>query len=368
MDFSRQNQSAGDHSQQIQAQNITINQGISEERVRQIIDEKLTQVLSEYTDEAREIATVRNKQFENSFINRLNTSSEDIKGLLMDSFREPRFQFLLKDAQRSAASSDREDDYKLLTELLVCHVQKGNNRKIRAGVHQAIQIIDDIDNEALCGLTAAHAILHFAPNSGDISEGIQVLDQLFKNLIYNDLPQESGWLDHLDVLGTIRLSGFGKMMNMIDVYTLKLDGYICAGIKTDSDNYKKAMNIVLNAGLPVQGLLVENECLNGYSRIPVPSKTKLENLSMVLTTGETKQLNDVETNALKEIFSIYDSDATKIDQAKRNFAEMWDSHDTLKMVHTWWDSIPNAFTITEVGRVLAHTNAKRCDPRLPDLI
>ena len=47
--------------------------------------------------------------------------------------------------------------------------------------------------------------------------------------------------------------------------------------------------------------------------------------------------------------------------------DLWDSYPALNKLHHWWDGLSNAFTITHVGTVLAHTNARRCDNSIPEL-
>lgn len=51
-----------------------------------------------------------------------------------------------------------------------------------------------------------------------------------------------------------------------------------------------------------------------------------------------------------------------------SFMERWDSFENLKRVREWYDSIEPGFEITRVGAILAHINAKRCDPHIPDLV
>ena len=53
--------------------------------------------------------------------------------------------------------------------------------------------------------------------------------------------------------------------------------------------------------------------------------------------------------------------------AEDRFVQKWDSFETLHKLKLWWEKTPY-FVITPVGRILAHTNAKRCDPKIPDLI
>lgn len=52
---------------------------------------------------------------------------------------------------------------------------------------------------------------------------------------------------------------------------------------------------------------------------------------------------------------------------KKNFLEELFKRSNLKLVCEWWNSISIGFTVTPIGRVLAHANVKRCDNAIPDL-
>jgi hypothetical protein len=140
----KQIQKAGDNAQQIQATTVVVNNGIDEKRTREIFSEMFALERVNYTQEAIRIAENRVYKFQESLIPRI----EAIEGA-SEAFADPKFQFLLRDAQRTAAETERESDYDLLTELLVCHIQKGDNRKNSAGIGRAISIVDEIDNDAL---------------------------------------------------------------------------------------------------------------------------------------------------------------------------------------------------------------------------
>ena len=174
MENSKQSQKAGENSQQYQAETIIINQGVTEERVRAIFSELIPSALQAYTSDAYALANQRIGKLEDHVWPKL----DKVDGLLQ-SFADPAFQILLRKAQQAAAASEREDDYALLSELLVCHVQKGSDRKNRAGISRAIEIIDQIDNDALCALTIHYAITNFRPITGKCIEGLQVFNSIF---------------------------------------------------------------------------------------------------------------------------------------------------------------------------------------------
>ena len=357
----KQIQRAGDGSQQLQAQTINVYNGVTEERVRAIFAEQSILARKEYTEDAYRIADERVGKFEERFMPRI-TQVENA----LPSFADPAFQFLLRHAQQSAAATEREADYDLLTELLVCHIQKGEDRKNRTGINKAVEIVGEIDNDALCGLTVAHAFGLFIPITGHCIDGIRVLNDMFGKLMYQDLPSGEEWLDHLDILGAIRLSTFGTMKKVDQYYLSQLDGYICAGIKGDSEEHKKAVNLLKEAGIN-QGFLIKNECLDGYYRLAIRNKKQIEELGY--TIGDTRvSLSEEQKESINQIVEMYSKEDALIAQAKGNFFEIWDSFEKLRKLRTWWDSIPHVFTITYVGRVLAQTNAKRCDPTLPDLL
>jgi hypothetical protein len=72
--------------------------------------------------------------------------------------------------------------------LLIHRFQRGENRITRAGISRAVEIVDEISDEALLGLTVCHAVSYFLPASGNIYQGLDVLNDLFGKIIYNKLP------------------------------------------------------------------------------------------------------------------------------------------------------------------------------------
>ena len=361
MEDNKQIQRAGEGSQQIQAQTVIFNNGITEERARAIFKEMNEFALQEYTKDAYEIATNRINCFKNKLMPRI-LSIENA----LPMFADPAFQFQLKSAQRTAAASERQNDYDLLTELLVCHIQKGNDRKNRAGISKAVEIVDEIDNDALCALTVVHAIAQFRPVTGWVKDGLELFNDLFSKILYEKLPSGDRWLDHLDVLGAIRIMQLGSLKPLDKYYVEKLEGYSCVGIEKTSENYKKAEEYLKNAALSTS-ILVDNECMKGDVRLPVVKITDIGQLQITNADG-SRLVNDAERKVLESIWELYDKDTEKLKEAHNNFMELWDSFKVLKKIHIWWDDIPYSFSISQVGTILAHTNAKRCDTNVPDLI
>lgn len=373
--FKKQQQKAGDSSQQFQAEQMTVVTGIDEKRAREIVDEKLGETIKNYSLESQKIAEERIQLFADDLIPKL------VKNSLLNGLKEPSVQMLLLDAQKTAASTERATDYSLLSELLIHRVKKGDDRNIRAGISRAVEIVDEITDEALLGLTVAHSVVSFMPALGEIGKGISILNDLFSKLLDDDifsLPKVYDWLDHLDILNTIRVSHLGNMKKLNQYYSEQLSGYVDVGIKKDSENYTKAHELLQQVNLPSTATLVEHELRLGYVRLPLVNKDNIDSLSLtknqviinsgqVLTIPVNQELNRKQKDTLNEIYELYENNQQLKNENITKFIEIWDSYDSLKKVHDWWDNLPQSFTITAAGKVLAHVNAQRCDPSLPPL-
>jgi hypothetical protein len=364
----KQNQKAGDNSQQLQAENIIVHIGIDEKRAREIYQEMNLQVRRDYTQEALTIANSRIEEFENQLLPKM----EAVDGAL-EAFADPSFQLLLVEAQKAAASTERPADYELLSELLIYRFQKGENRFTRAGISRAVEIVDKISDEALLGLTVFHSVSCFSPASGDIQQGLDVLDSLFGKLFYDKLPIGNEWLDHLDILDTLRINSLGGLKKIQQFYPEILIGYIEIGIEKESENYQKAIDLLTANRLP-QNILVEHGLNSKFSRLNLSNKNQIDSLTLQhqiqmnggLTTFPV-QLSEEQKEALKNIYALYKQDENVKQENIKVFMQEWDKRQNLKTLREWWDSIGTNIQLTAVGKVLAHSNAQRCDKSLPPL-
>lgn len=364
----KQIQKAGDGSNQFQAENVnlTIINGIDEKRAREVYSEMSARAIQDCTEEATAKAMDRIERFERIVIPRIEQIENDFK-----SFSEPSFQFLLKSAQKTAACTEREADYQMLSELLVRRIERGEDRKSKTSISKAVEIVDQIDDDALCGLTVVQAINQWLPVAGDISTGLGVLNELFLSLAYRALPQGFEWVYHLDLLNAVRVSSIGTFKKMKDFYPDTLSGYTCIGIEKNSDLYNKAVEELEKANLSRE-ILVDHELMENYVRIPVINREAIANLSMNTRIPNSnvivrRALTDNEVKAIQCVWDMYEHDESKRTRIRNEFMKKWDSYETLKMVRIWWEAMPHSFDITSVGKVLAHANAKRYNDKVPDL-
>lgn len=364
----KQSQKSGDNSQQLQADKMIVNIGIDERRAREIFHEMNLQFRRDYTQEALAIANSRVTEFENQLLPKM----EAVDGAL-EAFADPSFQLLLVEAQKTAASTERPADYDLLSELLIHRFQKGENRISRAGISRAVEIVDKISDEALLGLTVFHSVLYFFPASGDIHQGLNVLNDLFGKLFYGKLPTGNEWLDHLDILDAVRINSLGGLKKIQQFYSEMPVGYFEIGIEKESENYQKATELLTTNRLP-QNILVEHALNNKFSRLNLSNKNQIDSLTLNLEVpingnliNVPVQLSEEQKNAIRAIYDLYKQDEAVKQENIKVFMLEWDKRQNLKTLREWWDSISTSIQLTSVGKVLAHSNAQRCDKNLPPL-
>lgn len=353
MDISRksQEQVAGDNSIQNQVvgtQNnnyVTIN-GISVTDVATFTTTVSTQVtqqaLSLCTQVAYDIACKKMNEFESVWLPRVEKMENAI-----DNFAEPKFQFMLRDANITAAKSTRLEDLNILSELLACHIEKGNDIKIDAGISRAINIVNEVDLDSLCALTIVLSILNTKPVTGNVEEGLSVLNDLYTKLLTHPLPEDDAWIDNLNVVGAINILS-GSFYKVDKLLSSRFDGYLSVGIKSDSNEHKKAIEILENNHYS-KDVLKNNVFLPEYLRLPIVNNAELK-------------------PELKPILELYSKDKVLQQTINDNFMNKWDTYDALKIVKEWFNNIPVFFRINSVGKALAQTNAKRCYSGFPDLI
>lgn len=356
-------QKAGDNSQQIQIQNLTI--GIDEKRAREIYDEKYNIAKNSFTEEAIKIANERVKDLENKLIPKMEAINDGLKA-----FADPSFQLLLVEAQKSAAATEREVDYDLLSELLVHRIERGSDRHVRTGVHRAVEIVEDISDEALLALTVVHSVNTFIPTSADANQALDILNDLFGKIMYSELLVSNDWIEHLDILDAVRINQIGKFKSIEDIYTTMLNGIAVVGIKKDSEEYNQAKDILQKNGLNFNMILVENALNSDFVRIRINNIEEIQNMQIVLFVNGSKNFipfSDIQKQAIHSVIELYSKDSNLMTKVKKTFMDEWMKRPNLNKLKLWWDKLPYAFSITSVGKVLAHANAQRCDKTLPPL-
>ena len=352
----KQSQKAGDNAQQIQTQTMVVhNHGIDEKRVREICQEKISQAIEVYTQDAEKTVRLRIAKLESVLMARLKAMEDDL-----EAFLDPSFQLLLVATQKAAASTERQADYELLAELLAQRTQVGEDRMSRTAIRGAVEIVSEVSDEALLGLT----IICYLPEILDLAmERIPMAMERWNNrvgqLLYCSLPQGKDWLDHLYILKAMRVGGADYLKKIEEVISSVVPGYMDVGILKDSENHQEAIKILMREGLPLD-ILVEHDLNKDYLRVNLPRRDKIDGIRIRESPhAPIRFLTDPEKGAIESLYDLYVQDEGLRRENISRFIEEWDKWPNLRVLRLWWDAVKEYPDITSVGFVLAQANAER---------
>ena len=368
MEENKQKQTAGDNSTQIQAgvvQYITNVTGIDEPRAREICREEYAIARQDMTSEALSIADSRVRVLEDKLMPKMVQYDKSLSF-----FADPSFQVSLRKAQIAAACSERESDCELLSELLVHRVEQNSNRNRRLGIVKAIEIVDQIEDSALIGLSMVYALSKFTPTSVVMHEGFRVLNQLYGRIMAGrKLPEGVEWEEHLDLLSAVRiqekdLHHFKKLEEYIPE---QLKVYFEEGLHEDSDDFKLLKERFEKALLPIN-CFIQHPLKPGYMFLATPRD--VESVRIIKSFGQSSlqiPLNAEQKSLLRDAMSMACKEGKGNQELVHAFWQEWDKYECLGTIHKWWNTIPMSFSFTPVGVALANAYIHGKDPSIPSL-
>lgn len=399
MEINKSEQTAGDNSTQVQAGTVnnyynttTTNIiGIDEERARNICKEEYAIAKANWTQEAQGIAQERVIALEDKLIPKMQQHDETLK-----IFGDPAFQFVLRKAQISAASSGEEKDLDILSELIVHRAEQNGNRERTLGITKAIEIIDQIPESCLIGLSTFYAIRRYVPESFDIHQGLKTLDNLYKSIINDtELPVGTQWIENLDVLSAVRMgsSGIQSFMKMEEFLSNKL-ACLPIGIERYSTEYNEILLELHNVSLydPKEEIAELNEDNGDNKKIlkiiiplfkehplregflictyPPEAFTEGNSISFKVNLGAQEldiPLNREQFLAFKHLSEITYKDGRNVESLTSKLIKEWDNYENLKSVRIWWNQLPIFFTITPIGVAIANAYIRTKYPAIPSM-
>lgn len=360
--------SSGENSPAVNASEgpVIINYGITEERCRTIFDEKLSIALQNYSAEAVFVAKERTFKFRQKLVPRLG---EEENGF--ESFTDPSFQFLLIEAQKAAASSNREADYDILSEMLATRVKMGNNRELHIGINKAVDMLPYVSDSQLAGITVAFCLTILSPRVNNINEALSIVNDVYGKIIGDvELPSGRGWLESLEAGGLVKNVGLSmhSFKPFREIILSSMERFTCTGIKKDSERYKEAVKVLQEGNLPAS-MILEHELNSDFVRLYPMDVNSINDVALNVNkegTIETIPLSDEQKKCVKRIFDLYEGEYSLREDFKNRFINKCKDYLYLKIVMEWWDKNTSLFfEQTIVGKILSNANANKCDARIP---
>lgn len=358
----RSKQKAGDYSTLIQAENININNGITEQRAKEIFEQEMQNIISSHTPEIIELVTKRVMSLFADLMQRIRICEKSL-----NAFSDPSFMRNVGLAQLTAAVSDREEDINILSELLLSRMNNTIQRQMQTGIRKAIEIVNEIDKEELMALSVILFNDCFRLSNvlgADLDCYINYLSDSFEKIVKNGLPQGRKWIKHLAVLDAILIDHTKSFMPFVNTISKKATGFVCLGIEKESQEYEKAISLLSNCELP-ENLLVDNELMPGFVRLPVTDLHDVSFLPILYKQHVLGKLDDRSQRILKEIISLYQKNDNQLKDVEELFIKKILQCNTIRRINEWFSSFENAFELTSIGTALAYANVRHHIPNLP---
>jgi hypothetical protein len=347
---SKQRQQAGYGSQLIQVSGDLV-LGPTESRVAEIARAQARLVVEEFATEAQETASTRIENLDNRVIGEL-----DKLGLL-NVFSDPAFLLLLKKTQLHAAATGSDADHDILSKLLTERAQDPS-KPMHMVVTRAVEVIEQIDDQALLGMTCLWFVATVIPNAYDPLEGLAYFDKLALHLGAGELPSSAGWLQRLDLMGCISYQppGLQSLKKWHQILMATRPGYVCEGVSSDHELYIRQRLCEIHPELPTW--LVAH-CFNpGHFRLNAGSSQ----IFLDLTRQSVAQIGKLDE--LESVVAECKVDSANEVVAKSAGQYVQSNLPNLEYIRQWWDGIEGAMRITPLGVAIAYSNAKRFDPLL----
>ena len=216
-----------------------------------------------------------------------------------------------------------------------------------------MEVVDQLDSEAMRALTVLAAATQYSPRASEIDAGLILMENLIGQLLDGPLPLGRDWMDHLDVLGAVRVSGVESFREFGDLWSAVTPGYLSNGLTEGSETIAPGLEALMAKGLPLT--TVPHALKPGFVRLPFPNE---ESLRQTLTrlAVHIEHVDDI-----VEIASSSFQAFTRDDSLIPRYLERLDSLPSLGTLHGWWKQLPTHCHVTPVGRVLARANANRLD-------
>lgn len=337
--------------------------GITESQARDICKSECLIALQNWTFQASAIAERRILELENRLLPKILEHDEKLQV-----FGDPSFQIAIRKAQITAASTKRDSDIEMLSDLLLHRAQE-EDRIRKLGINKAIEIVDQVDSNALMALSLLYVIKKFYPTSKNVIQGLGVLDRLYREIINSQvLPSGTSWIEHMELLSAIHsqpnsISSFKKFEEFTQE---NLDYYFIKGYKKDSSELNELQDNLLKNGIPAD-IMQQHPYLDGYM---IMNTTDIN--SLYITRTVEGQRIDIPFSDEQKCF--LQKEKTKINRACPHDGEvtaaywkLWDSYGALNQVRQWWNQLPTYFSITQVGIALSNAYIHGVDKDVPCL-
>lgn len=329
-----QKQEGGEKSTNLQAQNITLNQGISYSDAKEIANDVFQNNFLKLSQTALEKAEERANELVDEFIEKMKDEKPEAIGAM----ETPSMQHALYTAQKEYAKTGDKELSDVLVDLLIERIDKQERSLIQIVLDESIEVASKLTNPQFDILTLVFVLKYSMNHSlGNIQKFEEYINQYIVPFTEN-LTQENSCYQHLE---------YSKCcLNIIGTNIEKIF----------KDNYKG----LFQKGHTQEEIEKKFEDYTSYSSLFVPClrdgsllQVKALNDNALIEALEKSGLPASEHNKLKGLFNS----KMLSDNEIKSYIES--IHPNMVELVTFWNETMSSLNLTSVGIALGRANLKR---------
>lgn len=327
----------GDNSTSLQAQHMTVNQGMSYVDVKNIALDVFNSNFLELSKEASHTAVERAEEITNSFIERLKQE----KPAYIESVKDPGFQYALFEAQKNYAKTGDKDMSAVLIDVLVDRVEHQKRDLKQIVLDESIQVIPKLTASQLDTLTVIF-ILRYSQNHGIIDfESFKQYLEVYIKPFASGLSKENSLYQHLEFTGCGNIQITSTSIEAIFKQTYA--GLFCKGFTEENfvevvREFTKYKNIT-------------TKCLHDDKLL------QLNAINLDVLKKVAKK-NKFEEEIIKKLETLFNDNLFPDTEVKTKTEKITDGFMT-NVFDVWKNSPMKSMTLTTVGISIAQANFRR---------
>jgi len=342
--MNKQSQEGGDNSTNIQANEVTVVQGLDYSQVREVALDVFRSNFYELSGKARDIASERAEKITEEFLEKLQR--ENPEGF--KKAEDPDFQYALFTVQKEYARTGGEELGDLLVDLLVDRSKQEQRNILQIVLNESLTVAPKLTEDQLAAL-AVTFLFKYTQN-----QGIGNHEMLGKNFdshvqpFVSKLSKNQACFQHLEFSGCGSISmGTNSLQSILGT---TYQGLFLKGFDKD-EIQKREISIGMNP-------LFFIPCLNDLQKIQVRA-----NSAEALTKAMESQ--NISEEDKPKIIALFNLNKMNENEIKEKCIQIRPYMETIFDI--WSESSLANFTLTSVGIAIGHANIKRLSGEFSNL-
>lgn len=329
-------QKAGDQSTNVQAESITINQGITYSEVREIVLDIFHSNFAQLSEKASIIARDRAKEITDTFLKKLE--AQNYNGIA--NAQDPDFQYALFTIQKEYARNGDKDLGDLLVDLLVDRTKYDRRTILQIVLNESLSVAPKLTSDQLATLSIVF-LINYAMFNGlkDLPTFLNFLDTYFAPFA-NLLSKNRSCYQHLEFAGCGSV-GMGEF-DILNSLKKNYQGLFSKGFNEEEID---KMHIKLS-DFP----LLFTYCLHDTNIKQINALNEIVLKDIAKNSGVSEQALNI-LISLNNNFSMSNEEIRDYIIRERGYMK--------NVFEVWKNSLMKNLTLTSVGIAIGHANIKR---------